>query len=1168
MSTSSNLYAEKIFSEHPIAIWPLDDGADYASLIAESDRDMTNPAMWTITGGTAFVVNDFGEFEDSILLRIDGDDPGVNSTGTVTMVSKDIAPLNSIGNYNETFSIATNFLSQSASITSIELGVRYTDSIEVDDLYTIAVVTHNAWTFASHTFDSLPYISSNFKIIIKVNYDKSETPGATYRFQINGLSIGRNSEEFHRTSLGQTPQTLPASIDLPETKAVVASRYSISEESGYYLVEKNYLRARNFGVPLVYGSTSSTTLVPNYVYVDDVATLRPSLIVPALGFLGESGQYQDRTLEAWIRVNNGSSPYGQERYIARRIIGPINSDDGLYVDGEFLSLKINNVSKSYFVSEWGRPMLIDIRISSDSASLLINGEEVISMFYKTEDLTFLPKVNPTTGKDQDWIGFYAPEEIYPIQIDAIAIYPYAVPEAVAKRRFVYGQGVEFPNNINASYSTTSIVPDYQFANYANNYSYPDLGAWEVGIIENLKVDGKSISTPLQNLPIVKFNNRTEDEWYSDLKDAQTSNDYFISLKPNSTWDPVGGYLLFEDFNVLSQDLHAFYLTLQQPTLSAEKQTLFKIYSNISPNYFEASIVNDTVKYEIYYNNVTTEVIEARHTVDTTPFTVGFSLDAFVKAYGYNLQAFFGNRNSLKMLLGGNIGFNNTFAGNILDVGFCSDNNLYELKSYFSSDGTAIHDADLSGKTPSYGLMLKDTLSGFKLDIRSASSWKEYIPLSYFSKYVSDPDGKKYYSIDLLQLNIGYPEPEDFILTDYVDALGETISVTAYNTFSSSVRTYVTFESLNYSANKQNSAFIATAPAASNGVVSPGTGWAKTRYEVVNGSIIYPPTGVDVQTLSIAVSIEIKGRGTVSNPIKIKKLHLSSLALDDVNGHSLGTRFGIPVRPYTRLGVYMDYKKQNPFRISKETTPFLYLSRQSGFRLRGDQKIGLSRGLTMPINIGKSQTYKVGAMQMFIRFEDQIFPEAPVEVFELQASDAQIKFYLVANDPKRDRGRIYAIDTATGLLQPELEMFLNGSLTSKTLINTKEWYALGLQLGSKPDFGGMSGAFRITGPLSITNISHYQYTASQEQQSSKTRPWSAVALDVDPLIWDYWKAFTWRDVMMTVTVERKAIDPGTIYKIYTGTNRLIFTDSKSLSLVDEQYGFYNEVSWQSQTLSAV
>jgi len=49
MTISSNLYAEKIFANHPLAIWPLDDSADYISLITEAERDIN---AWTKTNGT------------------------------------------------------------------------------------------------------------------------------------------------------------------------------------------------------------------------------------------------------------------------------------------------------------------------------------------------------------------------------------------------------------------------------------------------------------------------------------------------------------------------------------------------------------------------------------------------------------------------------------------------------------------------------------------------------------------------------------------------------------------------------------------------------------------------------------------------------------------------------------------------------------------------------------------------------------------------------------------------------------------------------------------------------------------------------------------------------------------------------------------------------------
>ena len=51
MSNPSNLYAEKIYSEHPLVLWALDDKLDYLSLISESERQVYD--SWTVSDATA-----------------------------------------------------------------------------------------------------------------------------------------------------------------------------------------------------------------------------------------------------------------------------------------------------------------------------------------------------------------------------------------------------------------------------------------------------------------------------------------------------------------------------------------------------------------------------------------------------------------------------------------------------------------------------------------------------------------------------------------------------------------------------------------------------------------------------------------------------------------------------------------------------------------------------------------------------------------------------------------------------------------------------------------------------------------------------------------------------------------------------------------------------------
>ena len=85
--------------------------------------------------------------------------------------------------------------------------------------------------------------------------------------------------------------------------------------------------AKNTGIPLVFGASGITKLTPN--------NGSPSVIFPGKGFLHETGRYNNYTVEFWARLSS-------ETNLAKRIFGPIGSEDGLYVEGGFLTLFIKS----------------------------------------------------------------------------------------------------------------------------------------------------------------------------------------------------------------------------------------------------------------------------------------------------------------------------------------------------------------------------------------------------------------------------------------------------------------------------------------------------------------------------------------------------------------------------------------------------------------------------------------------------------------------------------------------------------------------------------------------------------------------------------------------------------------------------------------------------------
>jgi len=822
MSSPSNLYAENIFAEHPQILWALDDKADYVSLIPDANRDTLT---WTIDGGTSQLTEDFVDapFPDSVINKITVSSV-TSEFFSVSLISPTIVNLNQLNETLKTFSIGSYFYTTSPYALSVEIGYRYYDSAleeYVDVLKSYEASIKDKWFFISETF-SPEEENSTIQLLIKFNFLGQSSTLSDYDFYINGISIGQWAEEFQSTSLGVDTIDLPSSVDLSinltDDKVIEADAYGLSVSPGYYFVNKNSLVAKNFGVSLVFGSQNVTKIYNNQG--------KPSIIVPSLGMMSESGRYKEFTLEFWIRANNSSSE-------PKRIIGPIGSSDGIYFDGPFLILKIDNNYGSYYIGQWERPMLIDWRYANNMSSVLINGEEVISINFNSELLS-LQSDKSATLKDKNWIGFYAYQNIEPIEIDCVAIYPYMVPSLVAKRRFVFGQGVQFPENLNASYGGSSVVFDYPFADYTKNYSYPNLGSWTQASLDNVIEENGYLTIPNVQSPAIVTNSLTKKQSEM-LEDCNAINnpvldpDLFLRLKPNSTWNSTDSYLYFDTFSLINQGTSAFYGLFKKDAGFSGTQVLMRLEDQNS-NYFSIECVNNDVNYILKYGENAPEIIyQSVGVPNEKTFPVGIITNTFKNYYGENVAQFFANESLLKMYVGGTKDFEKTFTGKIYKVALCSEKNMYEIQSVFNVLGvpkdyenifnlygpgidydggeydrefwdyyigqtqsnedeldlisptlenfsfcpSCFIEIKLKDHDPSLGITPKKYFDSFYIDASVRGSWKDYIPLSYFGQYVSDEYDNKVFDLDFIQFNINYPAPTKFKETETIDADGWT-----------------------------------------------------------------------------------------------------------------------------------------------------------------------------------------------------------------------------------------------------------------------------------------------------------------------------------------------------------------------------------------------------------
>jgi hypothetical protein len=141
--------------------------------------------------------------------------------------------------------------------------------------------------------------------------------------------------------------------------------------------------------------------------------------------------------------------------------------------------------------------------------------------------------------------------------------------------------------------------------------------------------------------------------------------------------------------------------------------------------------------------------------------------------------------------------------------------------------------------------------------------------------------------------------------------------------------------------------------------------------------------------------------------------------------------------------------------------------------------------------------------------------------------------------------------------------------------------LGIRFANTQEFSNFAGAIRLTGPLTFNTISYYKSTNLQEVQNKVERPWFKVRIlnvisrdgSVSKqltLDWSFWDQgdFLWGNVLIISETSYYGVDPSDIYKIYTGTNKIIIDDEIETVFGDYTYAVAEDVLWSSQVYQTV
>ena len=1202
MSNSSNQYIQKISLEHPIALWSLDDEAYYIKLMSDSGRDIGNwedinvasitnieptdinlpnpnrPCTRIIgqdvgteyLNASAFVLSNetfsasskpfsisfnlYSEDTDIRFCKVGyqiGNEKSISGVSQVSGQASVVYTSTAHGFVNGDYVTVTGTVPNGATVGAYDAagvvikitndtfritdGIAYNESLAADEAGGKAFKGEEKtasdawlsgrskeWLFLSQTFDKTV---ANAKIRIKIMYDGDFDK----TFLINDLSIGQGSIEFASRSSGQTAISIPDTIATTETHAVVAKDYASIENNAYYIVKDNILCSKNSSIPMAFGSLGTTVLSSN--------NNGPSLIFPGFGMLNEYGRYKEYNLETFLRVNGKTLE-------PKRIIGPINSEDGVYVNGSFIILKINNLYKTAYIGEWFKPMLINLQYTANLVELWVNADKLISIDITDQTIIF-PSKTTEEGADQDWIGFYSYDDFSSIEVDTVTIYPYVADQTLLKRRLLYAQGVSTSSLENLAIQSSGKFVNFRYdvAGYDKNYNFPTFANWNSSqVFDNLSVVDNVLYSKSYNLPDAYLGSKTYEEWKDDQEDIQDEASNFISLKPNEDYDDVGSYIYFNSQNVLEETLSAIYAVVKKPESSITEQRLITIYDTALKDYFKISLTDEELSYVLNVSGVDVSETIIENVPMDTKISVGINFDTMRQSLNTEVSNFF-KRTSLAIYVGGIPQEDKTFDGKIYKVGLCNYRSASEISSSFTN-GMVDYTEDLEDNVATYTLFSKEFLGKFILDIQTKSYWESSVFLSSLSAYKDEELG-----LDFFQINIDYPE-------------STTIVDNKFDTSSEFIKSSISFQS-NVSGLEETD-FNQLERLPTSKIIDAKTDWELNQYDFIDSTIVYPPTDIDIQNYSLVVHLTMISH-VMTYPTQIKYLEFASKSAKGVEPGVISSESSEQVQHYfINENNVEDYTTNSGVFVTKDSTSYLNLKNNSGVGVVNLTSIATDTLVKFPISTQATEA-------IMVIFKTQGVVDETKTIFEISVNNSE---YSIEITPSADSNKnTLVFKEFSGLFPTDgrlADLYINGKLApiNNAEISLNEWTSLIIKfrIAASAD---SSSYFSVRG-VTKTNVSlfsSYGLPLESKKESVTYNTWD----DIDDITWnDYYDSNIWLNVFASIVDVSSFSGVGRLWETFLGRNVVVqqeeefFSDENSI-LQTGQYRYKTYLNTKRQSL---
>jgi hypothetical protein len=309
------------------------------------------------------------------------------------------------------------------------------------------------------------------------------------------------------------------------------------------------------------------------------------------------------------------------------------------------------------------------------------------------------------------------------------------------------------------------------------------------------------------------------------------------------------------------------------------------------------------------------------------------------------------------------------------------------------------------------------------------------------------------------------------------------------------------------------------------------------------------------------------------------MSFASLSFDESEFFAINTTGGRKVYPIVKTQDQYVYDQKNPVIIDIESSPYLYLTKNSGIHVAPYlEESGLERGISFPINPELRPSFTAAGIQLFMMFDKERLFSSRQLLGRIISSDRSVDIVLVPEEDQK-RASLKFFDTFTQNEETGFKAFLNGRFSDNILIRPLEWNVLTVSFESSSfELNSRIAQLEIYSGIVVNNVSIFKKSTEVSSISESSNEWINVLRDLDvygaaqpEFDWDYWQDdteqggvgfATWTNVLnfQRNTAVKITINGEGIFNSYTGLSSVVSDDNSMLNVNFDSIRLFNDVTW--------